>query len=99
MTSPATVATDLGRPTRALPLTHLLRLSVYWLGLIAVVQGIGVILQERIKELVPDPTIQYTTLGIIQGAGVIIAVLVQPIAGSLSDYTISRFGRRKPYIF
>ena len=29
----------------------------------------------------------------------IIAVLVQPIAGSLSDYTISRFGRRKPYIF
>jgi MFS family permease len=98
MTSPATVATDLGRPTRQLPLTHLLRLSVYWLGLIAVVQGIGVILQERIKDLVPDPTIQYTTLGIIQGAGVIIAVLVQPIAGSLSDYTISRFGRRKPYI-
>ena len=28
----------------------------------------------------------------------LIAVLVQPIAGSISDYTISRFGRRKPYI-
>ena len=39
MTSPATVATDLGRPTRPLPLTQLLRLSVYWLGLIAVFQG------------------------------------------------------------
>ena len=99
MTSPAVAAVpSSGRPTQLLPLSHLLRLSGYWLGLIAVVTGIGVILQERIKDLVPDPTIQYTTLGIIQGAGVIIAVLVQPIAGSLSDYTISRFGRRKPYI-
>ena len=29
---------------------------------------------------------------------VIIAVLVQPTVGSISDYTISRWGRRKPYI-
>ncbi len=86
------------RPTGLLPLSQLLRLSVYWLGLIAVINGIGVILQERIKDLVPDPTIQYTTLGLVQGAGVVIAVLVQPMAGSVSDYTISRFGRRKPYI-
>jgi len=95
MTDPR--ADDL-RPTSLLPLSQLLRLSVYWLGLIAVINGIGVILQERIKDLVPDATVQYTTLGVIQGAGVIIAVLVQPMAGSLSDYTISRFGRRKPYI-
>src|SRR5688572_30401422 len=87
-----------GRPTQPLPMSQLLRLSVYWLGLIAVVTGVGVILQERIKDLVPDPTVQYTTLGVIQAAGVLIAVLVQPMAGSISDYTISRFGRRKPYI-
>jgi MFS family permease len=98
MTSPEPIPTGSDRPTQLLPLGQLFRLSVYWLGLIAVVNGIGVILQERIKVLVPDPTVQYTTLGIIQGAGVLIAVLVQPIAGSLSDYTISRFGRRKPYI-
>ena len=98
MTDPATTAIDSDRPTQLLPLSQLLRLSVYWLGLIAVVNGIGVILQERIKDLVPDTTVQYTTLGIIQAAGVFIAVLVQPIAGSISDYTISRFGRRKPYI-
>ena len=98
MTSPTAAAMESDRPTQLLPISQLLRLSVYWLGLIAVVQGIGVILQERIKDLVPDPTIQYTTLGIIQAAGVLIAVLVQPIAGSISDYTISRFGRRKPYI-
>lgn len=98
MTSPDPASIASERPTRLLPLSQILRLSVYWLGLIAVVNGIGVILQERIKDLVPDPTIQYTTLSLIQGAGVIIAVLVQPIAGSVSDYTISRFGRRKPYI-
>ena len=98
MTSPTAAAMESDRPTQLLPITQLLRLSVYWLGLIAVVSGIGFILQERIKDLVPDPTMQYTTLGIIQAAGVLIAVLVQPIAGSVSDYTISRFGRRKPYI-
>ena len=48
-------------PTNSLTLASLLRLSVYWLGLVAVSAGIGVILQERIKVLVPDPTIQYTT--------------------------------------
>ena len=29
---------------------------------------------------------------------VIVAIAVQPTAGALSDYTISRWGRRKPYI-
>ena len=88
-----------GRPTALLPIGQLVRLSVYWLGLIAVVQGIGIILQERITVLVPDPNVQYTTLGVIQVAGMVIAVLVQPTVGTLSDYTVSsRFGRRKPYI-
>jgi MFS family permease len=87
-----------GRPTRPLPTVQLLRLSVYWLGLVAVFSGIGIILQERIKDLVPDPNVQYTTLGIIQALGVAIAVIVQPTVGSISDYTISRLGRRKPYI-
>ena len=81
-----------------LPLGQLVRLSVYWLGLVAVVQGIGIVLQERITVLVPDTSIQYTTLGALQVAGIVIAVLVQPTVGTLSDYTISRFGRRKPYI-
>ena len=86
------------RPTTLLPLGQLVRLSVYWLGLVAVFSGIGVILQERAKVLIPDENIQYTTLGIVQLLGVIVAVLVQPTVGSMSDYTIGRFGRRKPYI-
>jgi MFS family permease len=89
---------DADRPTALLPLGQLIRLSVYWLGLVAVVQGIAIVLQERITVLVPDTSIQYTTLGALQVAGIIIAVLVQPTVGTLSDYTVSRFGRRKPYI-
>ncbi len=86
-----------GRPTALLPTSHLIRLSAYWLGLTAVFAGIGLILQERIDELV-GPEVEGTALGVMQIAGVAIAVIVQPTVGSISDYTISRFGRRKPYI-
>lgn len=86
------------RPTALLPVGRLVRLSVYWLGLIAVVQGIGIVLQDRITVLVPDAGVQYTTLGVLQVAGMVIAVIVQPTVGTISDYTVSRFGRRKPYI-
>ncbi len=89
---------DAGRPTTALPIRQLVRLTAYWLGLIAVVQGIAIVLQERITVLVPDQGAQYTTLGLLQVAGVVIAIAVQPTVGTLSDYTRSRFGRRKPYI-
>jgi MFS family permease len=86
------------RPIALLPIGHLVRLSVYWLGLVAVINGVGIILQERIKAIVPDTGVQYTTLGVIQVVGIVVAIVVQPTIGSISDYTISRFGRRKPYI-
>jgi MFS family permease len=86
------------RPLTPLPIGQLVRLSIYWLGLVAVFQGIGIILQERIKDLVPDANVQYTTLGVMQIVGVLIAIIVQPTVGTISDYTVSRFGRRKPYI-
>jgi MFS family permease len=89
------MATD--RPTKPLPISHLIRLSAYWLGLTAVFGGINLILQERIDELVA-PDVEGTALGVMAIAGVAIAVAVQPTVGSISDYTVSRFGRRKPYI-
>ena len=39
------------------------------------------------------------TLFRLTAFGALIAVIVQPTVGSISDYTISRWGRRKPYIF
>ena len=49
-------------------------------------------------ELVPKDEVG-RSLFLISVVGVIIAVIVQPTVGSISDYTISRWGRRKPYIF
>jgi MFS family permease len=37
-------------------------------------------------------------LALLDGFAVLIAIIVQPTVGSISDYTISRWGRRKPYI-
>ena len=100
MVSEPIVSGDLvdDQPTVSLSIASLLRLSVYWLGLVAVFGGIGVILQERSKVLIPDAGMRFTTVGIVQLLGVIVAVIIQPTVGSISDYTISRFGRRKPFI-
>jgi MFS family permease len=43
--------------------------------------------------------VKNTALGAMRTAGLIIAMLVQPAAGLLSDRSTSRFGRRRPYIF
>jgi MFS family permease len=94
----AGVPTDDDSPTASLSPASLFRLSVYWLGLVAVFSGIGIILQERAKTLIPDESMRFTTVGLVQLAGVVVAVLVQPTVGSISDYTVSRFGRRKPYV-
>ena len=89
-----------GRPTELLPLNHLVRISLYWLGISAVWGGILTIVNGRL---------QYTGLVAKGGEGLGafeiallgmgIAVVVQPTVGTISDYTITRWGRRKPYIF
>jgi MFS family permease len=40
-----------------------------------------------------------TALFAINIGGTVIAILLQPTIGTISDYTMSRWGRRKPYIF
>jgi MFS family permease len=37
-------------------------------------------------------------LGVITTAGVVTAILVQPTVGAISDYAVTRWGRRKPFI-
>ncbi len=94
----AVTSTADARPTRALPLAQLLQLSVYWFGINAIWGGLtNVILQRRMEELAGVPRAG-TSLGAIFLAGGVIAILVQPTIGAISDYTVSRWGRRKPYI-
>jgi MFS family permease len=89
---------DLGaRPTALLPRRQLFQLSIYWLGINSIWGGVGVFTQERIPALVP--TGQGGSYLALTGWLILPIVLaVQPTVGMISDYTISRWGRRKPYI-
>jgi MFS family permease len=86
------------RPTRELPLRHLLTLSLYWLGINAIWAGLHVIVLPKRIEAIFGLGEAGIGLAIVTLAGVVTAVVVQPTVGTLSDYTISRWGRRKPYI-
>jgi MFS family permease len=89
-----------GRPTKLLPRGQLIRISLYWLGISTVWSGILDIVNGRLQfsELGVKGS---EGLGALQIAliGTFIAIAVQPTVGSISDYTITRWGRRKPYIF
>jgi MFS family permease len=95
-----TAATLPGRsivPTRELPLTHLITLSIYWLGITTIWGGLdGVVVPRRLDEM--DPLFAGRLQAILNAVGVIAPILVQPTIGVISDHTISRWGRRKPYI-
>ncbi len=86
-----------GRPTRELSAARLVQLAIYWYGLVSVMNGVGIVLQERMPSLVPVDVVGVATAA-AQAGGVLVAVLVQPTLGTISDYTTSRWGRRKPYI-
>lgn len=97
--SEPTAAEAAGRPTALLPLTHLVRISLYWLGLTAIDGAVGRFVQDRLNfgDLVA-PTGIGTAMTIITLGGTLIAIVVQPTVGSMSDYAVSRWGRRKPFI-
>ncbi|HEY6058283.1 MAG TPA: MFS transporter [Candidatus Limnocylindrales bacterium] len=86
-----------GRPTARLPMAQLLQVSIYWFGISAVWGGWGFFSQERVPELVGAGE---TGLGmaLLALVAMVVPLFLQPTIGSISDYTTSRWGRRKPYI-
>ena len=85
------------RPTERLPLRQLLQISVYWLGINAIWGGVGIFNQHRVDELAPAGQAGgYLT--IMSWLALPVVVLVQPTVGAISDYTSTRWGRRKPFI-
>lgn len=87
-----------GRPTTLLPLRMLLQISIYWMGLSSIFGGLDALfLPEWLKGIV-EPGRIATTTALISTIGALVAIVVQPTIGSISDYTMSRWGRRKPYL-
>ncbi len=74
-------------------------INLFWLGLNIRNTAVGSVFTPYLVALfVPEAT-RNTALGFISTAGLVIAMLVQPAAGLLSDRSTSRFGRRRPFIF
>jgi MFS family permease len=87
------------RPVAGLPITSLLRLSLFWLGLTAIDSVVTSVIQSRLKfdGLVAPESIG-SSLAIMAALTFGFSFFIQPTVGSISDYTTTRWGRRKPYI-
>ncbi len=73
-------------------------ISLFWLGLTFLWGGINGVLLPQLNQQLVDDHYKGTTLGIITALGMIVAIIVQPAAGALSDISRHRWGRRKPFI-
>ncbi|MBW3612728.1 MAG: MFS transporter [Chloroflexi bacterium] len=80
-----------------LPLSQLVTLSIYWFGIQTIWGGLNItIIPGRLDDMSRDA--QGTLLALIMVAGAVAPIIVQPTVGVISDYTVTRWGRRKPYI-
>jgi MFS family permease len=88
-----------GRPTAILPTSRLFLLAIYWFGISSIFSGLGAILASRLEfeRLVAAGT-EGAALLQITALGSMLAVVVQPTIGAISDFSSSRWGRRRPYI-
>jgi MFS family permease len=78
--------------------TRLAALSVYWVAINYMWQGMGALILPRlILGLVPEGH-RGTALAVLSALGAVVAILVQPAAGALSDRCQVRWGRRKPFM-
>lgn len=75
-----------------------LTINSYWLGLNMASGIITPILLPYLVLLFMPPEQKNTYFAMIRVVGLAVAMLVQPLAGMLSDRSMSRYGRRRPYI-
>ena len=73
-------------------------INIFWLGINIRNTALGSIFMPYLVSIFAPEAIKNTALGAMRSAGLVIAMLVQPAAGLLSDCSTSRFGRRRPYI-
>jgi MFS family permease len=85
------------RPTERLPMAQLLQISVYWFGITSIMGGIGVVVQKQIPAFVAGD-LQGPAIALQSILTTIMAAAIQPTVGMISDFTISKWGRRKPFI-
>jgi len=76
-----------------------IKINLFWLGMNIRNNSVSSVLMPYMVAILAAPEIRNTALGGMRTAGLLIAMLVQPAMGILSDRSTSRFGRRRPFIF
>jgi Na+/melibiose symporter-like transporter len=92
-----------GRPKAPLSTGRLLAVTAYWLAITTLMGALTFSVIPRLVEsegVLGDSThpLAGLAIGAITTVGVLIAIVVQPTMGAISDRTRHRLGRRKPFI-
>jgi MFS family permease len=90
--------TAIASPLKPLRWYDHISINLFWLGLNIRNNAVGVYFMPYLVAIFVPEAIKNTALGEMRTAGLVIAMLVQPAIGLLSDRSTSRFGRRRPFI-
>jgi MFS family permease len=88
----------LAEPTRRVSGGFLTSLTVANVGILVTFFTPLQNLLPRYAELVAGTGSKETALAWISGVGAVAAIIMNPVAGALSDRTSSRYGRRRPWV-
>jgi MFS family permease len=81
---------------KRLNLFEIITLNTYWLGLGMMWNSLHILLLPALLLHYVPETQKNTYLGLLTFVGLVIAMLVQPVSGAVSDRLVSRWGRRRP---
>ncbi len=86
-------------PTKKLSSWDLFAMSAFWCGSNCIWGALLlIIIPKQVEELV-GAIYRGPAVGFLQGSGAIVALTLPLFIGGMSDRCISRWGRRRPYIF
>ncbi len=95
------MTTALAEPTRRVGGWWIAAFSTAWLGVwMGQLTPVQYLLPTQVEGLFGAESWQQSTLnfGIVSGIAALCSTVAYPLAGALSDRTIGRFGRRRPWI-
>src|SRR4030067_3721890 len=75
-----------------------LSINLFGLGLNIRNTAVGSFFMPYLVDIYDPADWKNTALSLMRTAGLIIAMLIQPAAGLISDRSTSRFGRRRPFL-
>jgi len=92
------VASNAGPVVKGFGRADYIKITIFGFALAALWSSLHtIIIQVRLLDFVAESQ-KNTYLGLLAGTGLILAMIVQPIAGAISDRSGFGWGRRRPYI-